>query len=129
MRDGMICRFDYLRRYPTVLLKMTGLRLNEFADLLDDLLPRLAQAEQSRLRRSNRRPAQSGRRHADLAARDQIVLAIIWLRQYPTNQVLALLFGLSDSSVSRLVKRLIALLSACGKDTLRMPDPARKHRK
>ena len=38
----MICRFDNLRRYPTVFLKMTGLRLNEFADLLDDMLPRFA---------------------------------------------------------------------------------------
>ena len=31
----MICRYDYLRQYPTVFLKMTGLRLNEFADLLE----------------------------------------------------------------------------------------------
>jgi hypothetical protein len=38
----MICRYDYLRRYPTVFLKMTGLRLNEFADLLDDMLLRFA---------------------------------------------------------------------------------------
>ncbi len=30
----MICRFDNSRRYPTVFLKMTGLRLNAFADLL-----------------------------------------------------------------------------------------------
>ena len=35
----MICRYDYLRQYPTVFLKMTGLRLNEFADLLDDCCP------------------------------------------------------------------------------------------
>jgi hypothetical protein len=51
----MICRFDNLRRYPTVFLKMTGLRLNEFAALLDDMLPRFAQAHQARLQRPNRR--------------------------------------------------------------------------
>ena len=125
----MICRFDYLRRYPTVFVKMTGLRLNEFADLLDDMLPRLAEAEQTRLHRTNRRRAQGGGRHADLAPRDQILLAIIWLRQYPTNEVLAFLFSVSDSTVSRLVNRIVPLLSASGKDTMRLPDPGRKHRK
>ena len=125
----MICRSDYLRRYPTVFLKMTGLRLNEFADLLDDMLPRVASAEQTRLHRTNRRRAKGGGRHADLAARDQVLLAVIWLRQYPTNEVLGFLFGVSDSTVSRVVNRLVPLLEASGKDTMRMPDPGRKHRK
>jgi hypothetical protein len=125
----MICRFDNLRRFSTVFLKMTGLRLNEFADLLDDMLPRLASAEQTRLERPNRRRAKGGGRHADLAPRDQILLAVIWLRQYPTNEVLGFLFAVSDSTVSRVVNRLVPLLEASGKDTMRMPDPGRKHRK
>ena len=125
----MICRFDNLRRYPTVFLKMTGLRLNEFADLLDDMLPRLAAAKQARLQRPNRLRAQGGGRHADLAPRDQILLALIWLRQYPTNEVLGFLFAVSDSTVSRVVNRIVPLLEASGKDTMRMPDPGRKHRK
>jgi hypothetical protein len=125
----MICRFDNLRRYPSVFLKMTGLRLNEFADLLDDMLPRFAAAEQARLQRSNRQRLQGGGRHADLAPRDQILLAVIWLRQYPTNQVLGFLFGVSDSTASRLVNRLVPLLATSSKDTMRMPDPGRKHRK
>ena len=125
----MICRFDNLRRYPTVFLKMTGLRLNEFADLLDDMLPRFAAAEHARLRRSSRRRAIGGGRHAELVARDQILLAVIWLRQYPTNEVLGFLFDVSDSTVSRVVNRLVPLLEASGKDTMRMPDPGRKHRK
>jgi len=125
----MICCFDNLRRYPTVFLKMTGLRLNEFADLLDDMLPRFAAAEQARLQRSNRQRLQGGGRHADLAPRDQILLATIWLRQYPTNEVLGFLFDVSDSTASRVVNRLVPLLEASGKDTMRMPDPGRKHRK
>jgi Helix-turn-helix of DDE superfamily endonuclease/DDE superfamily endonuclease len=125
----MICRYDELRRYPTVFLKMTGLRLNEFADLLDDMLPRFATAEQTRLRRATRQRAPGGGRHADLAARDQILLALIWLRQYPTNQVLGFLFGVSDSTASRILARVVPLLEAAGKDSMRMPDPGRKHRK
>ena len=125
----MICRYDNLRRYPTVFLKMTGLRLNEFADLLDDMLPRFASAEQTRLQRTNRMRAQGGGRHADLAPRDHILLSVIWLRQYPTNELLGFLFGVSDSTASRVLSRIIPLLEAAGKDTMRMPDPGRKHRK
>jgi hypothetical protein len=125
----MICRFDNLRRYPTVFLKMTGLRLNEFTDLLDDMLPRFAAAEQARLQRSNRQRLPGGGRHADLAPRDQILLATLWLRQYPTNEVLGFLFAVSDSTVSRVVNRLVPLLEASGKDTMRLPDPGRKRRK
>lgn len=125
----MICRYDNLRRYPSVFLKMTGLRLNEFADLLADLLPRFAVAEQTRLQRSTRRRAKGAGRHPDLAPRDQILMAVIWLRQYPTNEVLGFLFGVSDSTASRVLSRLLPLLEAAGKDTMRMPDPGRKHRK
>jgi len=125
----MICRYDYLRRYPTVFLKMTGLHLNEFAALLDDMLPRFDAAEQTRLYRTDRQRATGGGRRADLAPRDQILLAVLWLRQYPTNEVLGFLFGVSDSTASRILARLIPLLEAAGRDTMRMPDPGRKRRK
>lgn len=125
----MICRFDHVRQYPTVFLKMTGLRVNEFADLLDDLLPRFATAEHHRLDRTMRVRAVGGGRHSDLTPRDQILLTIMWLRQYPTNEVLGVLFGVSDSTASRVRARIVPVLEAAGKDTMRMPDPGRKRRK
>ena len=125
----MICRFDHLRQHPTVFLKLTGLRLNEFADLLDDMLPRFATAAQSRLHRAMRQRAVGGGRHTDLAPRDQILLTIMWLRQYPTNEVLGFLFAVRDSTASRVLTRVIPLLEAAGKDTMRLPDPRRKRRK
>jgi len=64
-----------------------------------------------------------------LPMRDQILLAVVWLRKYPTNEVLGFLFGVSDSVVSRLVKRLVPVLAQAGKDGMRMPDPGRKHRR
>lgn len=125
----MICRYDSLRRYPVVFLQMTGLRLEEFDTLLTDLLPGFAAAQQQRLARSDRQRASGGGRHADLAARDQILLAVIWLRQYPTNEVLGFLFGISDSSASRIRARVLPLLEAAGRDSMRMPDPGKKRRK
>ena len=125
----MICRYATLSRYPTVFLKMTGLRLAEFEELLIDMLPRFATAQQQRLTRPDRQRALGAGRHADLTATNQILLAIIWLRQYPTNEVLGFLFGVSDSTASRILARVIPVLEAAGRDTMRLPDPGRKRRK
>jgi hypothetical protein len=125
----MICRYDYLHRYPTVFLKMTGLRVGEFDQLLTDMLPRIADADRIRLQRAVRRRAPGAGRHADLTRTNQLLLTVIWLRLYPTNEVLAFLFGVSDSTASRIIARMVPLLEASGNDTMRMPDPGRKRRK
>jgi hypothetical protein len=125
----MICRNDTLRRYPNVFVSMTGLRLAEFDQLLGDMLPVLTEATQARLKRPQRRRAGGGGRHADLTHTNQLLMTIVWLRQYPTNEVLAFLFGVSDSTASRVVARVLPLLEAAGKDTMRLPDPGRKRRK
>jgi hypothetical protein len=64
-----------------------------------------------------------------LDGRDQVLVTVIWLRQYPTQEVLAYVFGVSDSTVSRIVQRVLPLLEQAGRDTMRMPDPGRKHRR
>lgn len=125
----MIGRYNYLSRYPTVFLQMTGLRVPEFADLLTDVLPRFAAAEHRRLARSDRQRAIGGGRSTDLTARDQILLTVVWLRQYPTNEVLGFLFAVSDSTASRIRARVLPLLEAAGRDTMRLPDPGKKRRR
>jgi len=124
----MILRYEYLSRYPTVFLKLTGLRLSEFADLVTDVLPRLTAAEQRRLHRVERRRAQGAGRPADLLPRAQVLLTVVWLRQYPTNEVLGFLFGVSDSTVSRVLARVVPVVEAAGRDTMRLPDPGKKRR-
>jgi hypothetical protein len=127
----MLLRYDHLSRHPVVFQHMTGLRLGEFATLLDDVVPRFVAAQHQRLARVERQRALGGGRTADLSVRDQILLAVVWLRQYPTNEVLGFLFGVSDSTVSRIIAiaRVVPLLEASGRDTMRLPDPGRKHRK
>ncbi|MEO7911854.1 MAG: transposase family protein, partial [Roseiflexaceae bacterium] len=108
---------------------MTGLTITLFDDLLTDLLPACVTAKQQRLTRTTRRRAQGGGRHHDLCWTNQILLTVIWLRTYPTNEVLAYLMGVSDSTISRVLARMLPLLEAAGKDTMRMPDPGRKRRR
>jgi hypothetical protein len=122
-------RYEYLKHYPNVFLKMTGLRINEFGVLVDDLLPQFVQTEYERLSRPNRQREMGGGRNAELAGRDQVLLTVLWLRVYPTHEVLGYLFGVSDSTVSRIIQRVLPLLEQAGRDTMRMPDPGRKRRR
>ncbi len=122
-------RYPYLNRYPQVFVKMTGLRLDEFEGLLSDVLPRFGAAELARLERPGRQRAIGGGRDSELNGRDQVLLTVVWLRQYPTHEVLGYLFGVSDSTVSRVIGRVLPLLEQAGRDTMRLPDPGRKRRR
>jgi hypothetical protein len=125
----MILRYQHLTRQPTVFRAMTGLAVREFDALAADLLPRLAVDEHRRLSRPARRRAVGGGRKHALAARDRLLLAVVWLRRYPTNAVLGYLFGVSEPSARRAVGRLVPLLEAAGLDTMRLPDPGKgRHR-
>jgi hypothetical protein len=112
---------------------LTGLRVAEFEQLAADVLPLYIAAENARhtLTREGyaRQRAVGAGPHFALSLRDQLLLAVVWLRQYPTNEVAGFLFGVSDSTVSRLVNRMVSVLAKAGKDQMRMPDPGRKHRR
>ncbi len=125
----MIMRHEYLSQHPTVFLSTTGLRVTEFDQLYADILPDYQAAEMRRLERPDRQRAIGGGLSPELDERDQILLTVVWLRVYPTNEVLGYLFGVSDSTVSRYIHRVLPVLEQAGRDTMRMPDPGRKRRK
>jgi hypothetical protein len=122
-------RYRELSRHPKVFKHLTGLGVDVFDALVQEVLPALGQAEQRRLSRRPRQRAIGAGRHFELAARDQILLTVVWLRQYPIHEVLAYLCGVSDSTVSRVIGRVLPLLEQAGRDTMRLPDPGRKHRR
>lgn len=125
----MIMRYRTLSQHPAIFLKMTGLRLGEFDHLVADLLPSLVESERRRLERPNRKRALGGGRHSALDERDQLLLTVVWLRQYPTHDVLGYLFGVHPPTVGRYLGRLLPWLEQAGRDTMRMPDPGRKRRR
>jgi len=122
-------KYLYLSAYPHIFVRMTGLRLAEFDALVDDVRGAFSAAEMARLDQPGRKRGLGGGDHADLSMRDQVLLTVIWLRQYPTEDVLGYFFGLSQSSVSRVLHRVEPLLAADGRGRMRMPDPGRKHRR
>ena len=125
----MILRYHHLTRQPAVFRAMTGLAVAEFDALAADVLPRYAEAERVRLGRAGRRRAIGGGRKFELPRRDHLLLAVVWLRRYPTYPVLGYLFGVSEPTARRAVGRLVPLLEAAGRDTMRLPDPGRGQRR
>jgi hypothetical protein len=125
----MILRYERLQRFPSVFKSMTGLHIVQFDALTADILPRFHAAEATRLSRPNRQRAIGGGPGFDLDPRNQILLTVIWLRLYPIHEVLAYLFGVSDTTVGRAIGRVLPLLEASGQDTMRLPDPGRKRRR
>lgn len=124
----MILRYDELIRQPAVFQKMTGLRVKEFDQLWTDIQTAFVQAEEKRLEKADRQRAIGGGLPTELNGRDQLLLTVIWLRTYPTYDVLGYLFGVSQPTVGRYVDRMLPVLEQAGLDTMRMPDPGKKHR-
>jgi len=124
----MMMKYVYLSGFPKIFLTMTGLYLNEFDELVSDVEPLYQAAEVKRLSRPDRQRDLGGGDHPDLSRRDQILVTIIWLRQYPTQDVLGYFFGISQATVSRYLERVLPILEGDGRDRMRMPDPGRKRR-
>ena len=125
----MIFRREHLGQHPAVFRSMTGLTVEAFDQLLPELLAAFAADRRRRLDRPNRRRAVGGGDDFDLAVADQLLLTVVWLRHYPTQECLGYLFGVSDSTALRAVRRCLPLLERSGKDRMRLPDPGKGHRR
>jgi hypothetical protein len=121
--------YAHLSRHPRVFRHMTGLAVAEFDVLVQDLLPVFRAREQQRLSRPTRQRAIGGGTPFALKPREQFLLTVIWLRLYPMHEVLGFLFGVTHPTVGRIIKRVLPLLEAAGRDTMRLPDPGKKHRR
>ena len=72
----MILRYERLHRHPAIFKAMTGLYVAEFDDLLTDVQPRLALADQQRRSRRERKRALGAGHPFELPDRDQVCLDI-----------------------------------------------------
>lgn len=119
----MIGRAVWLTQEPGVFRSLTGVSVAEYRQIVAGLAVPYAVAEARRLSRPDRRRGIGGGRRFALAMADQVLLTIVWLRQYPTFPVLGYLFGLDDRPAARIVARILPLLEAAGRDSMRLPDP------
>src|SRR5437763_8533207 len=124
----MIRRYPHLRRYPRVFRAMTGLTAAQFGALVADLAAAYGAAERARLGRPGRRRAIGAGRKFTLPQRERLLLAVVWLRRYPTYAVLGFRFGVGEPTARRTVRRALPLLEGAGLDAMRLPDPGKGRR-
>jgi hypothetical protein len=125
----MILRREHLGKHPSVFRSLTGLTVEAFDRLLPGWVEAFAAERRHRLDRPGRRRAVGGGDDFDLGVADQFLLTVVWLRHYPTQECLGYLFGVSDSTALRAVRRCLPVLEKAGQDTMRLPDPGRGRRK
>jgi hypothetical protein len=124
-----ILRREHLGQHPSVFRSLTGLTVEAFDHLLPELCAAFAAARRRRLDRPDRHRALGGGDGFDLAVADQFLLTVVWLRHYPTQECLGYLFGVSDATALRAVRRCLPILEQSGKASMRLPDPGKGHRR
>jgi len=125
-------RLEALAAKPAAFVSLTGLTPQEFLALADEFEPhyrrhRQAAAATRRGRAPRRRAPGAGRPHAhDL--RGRLLLALVWLKVYPTYEVLGLLFGLDKGNARRNVLDILEALDSFDDFPFDRPDgePARR---
>jgi len=114
--------YEYLSEHPRVFRSTTGLEVSEFDQSAVDIAPYYEITERERLAYPDRIRAPGAGHPFELDYRDSLLLTVIWLRQYSTNEVLGYFFGVSEPTARRTVKRLLPALEAAGRATFRWPD-------
>lgn len=130
----MLC-FDILAARPAAFVSFTGMSPDQFRALADAFAThyyrhRAAAATTRRGRAPRRRAPGAGHPHAhDLPGR--LLLALVWLKVYPTYEVLGLLFGLDKGNARRNVLDILEALDTFDDFPFDRPDadPARRPRR
>ena len=104
-----------LAAYPSAFRSLSGLTLVDFEALYQDFAPAYAQDRHASLTRKRQQPR---KRAAGVGAkfsqdaRTRLLMALVWLRTYPTYEVLGFFFGLNKGNAQRGVMDVLATLEA-----------------
>lgn len=100
---------------------LSGLSVAEFDALLACFEPAWVQAEEERLGQRLRQRALGGGGDYRLPLEMQLLMVLVWLRHYLTTEALGTLFGVSQSTVSRNLRRTFAVLHQVAADHFDQP--------
>jgi hypothetical protein len=118
-----------LARRPAAFRSVTGMAPEDFDALLNDFLAAQAgrRRDSARTKRGapRRRAYGAGHPHA-LDDRHRLLMALAWLRLYPTYEVLGLLFGLDRGNAHRSAEDVLTTLAAMGTFPFERPPSDRQ---
>ena len=101
-----------LSKNPQAFLRLTGLDVAKFSQLLKDIEPLWEAAERKRLSKRERKRAIGAGTPYSLPLCDRLLMLLIYYRTYVTHAFLGFMFHLDDSNVGRCINRLKPCLAA-----------------
>ncbi|MEP0763001.1 MAG: hypothetical protein DCC55_39505 [Chloroflexi bacterium] len=117
----MLLSYASLRRDSKAFAHLTGLSVAEFEALYARFEPAWVEAEQTRLHQRVRQRAVGGGGDYRLTLETRLLMVLVWLRHYLTTEALGYLFGVSQSTASRTLSRLLPVLAGVAEEGLHRP--------
>jgi hypothetical protein len=121
--------YEKLWRRPASFRTLTGLSLDEFEALYHQVVDDMERYDETRLEQRDRERAVGAGRRYHHDARNRLLMALIWLRIYPTYEVLGFIFALDKSNISRNLKGVLTVVQEQLDDEIEWPDKAQRKRK
>lgn len=121
-------RYNSLKHRPRYFQAFTGLKVEEFDRLIAQSYSDWISQRIERLTKNNpdrKRKIGAGRKKALETLEDQLLLALIWSRIYPSYLFLEYLFNIDESTVCRTIKEIVLLIQ----DRFVFRDPRKSGRK
>lgn len=108
-------QFNSLRQRPRYFLGFTGLKVEEFTQLIAKLKQDWLNYRIERLNKNNperKRKLGGGRKKELSILEDQLLLTLLWARLYPSYLFLEYLFGIDESMVCRTIQETTPILQS-----------------
>lgn len=119
-------RYTTLRHRQKHFLAFTGLKIEEFDRLVALIHSDWVSQRIERLTRPDRkRKIGGGRKYSLPDLKDQLLVALVWTKLYPSYLFLEYVFGIDESTVSRILESIKLLLQ----DRFVFQDPRKSGRK
>ena len=120
--------YDKLIRRPPAFRSLTGLTIEEFNSLCEEVADKIDAYDESRLNhRERERGIGAGGQYKHDAC-NRLLMTMIWLRIYPTYDVLGFLFDLDKSNIGRNLQGVLSVLQQELGDEIQWPDKSQRKR-
>ena len=117
-------KYSDARTHPPLFRRLAGLTIEEFDQLLPAFQAAYDEDVQQRHPQRRERAPGAGRKSVLKTVADKLFFILFYFRQYPTQEVLAFLFGFSQGQANQWIHRLTPLLQQALGQELQLPERA-----
>ncbi len=103
--------FKILKKQPRLFFRLSGIRVSDFDDIAEKILPLWEAHNHQRLSRPHRQRAIGGGPSHKLSFEEMLLLCLIYYRTYINHEFLGLIFSVSDSTSIRTANTMTKLLA------------------